>query len=69
VSIYANIRLCYFKGDCRVEMKVYLQCLKENKQSSLGCRELSENYLQCRMKNDLMKPDDLKNLGFPDRER
>jgi cytochrome c oxidase assembly protein subunit 19 len=28
------------------------------------CRMLSKSYLQCRMDNNLMAPDEMKNLGY-----
>ena len=47
-------------------MKVFLQCLKENKQDHFSCKSLSKSYLQCRMDKDLMANENLDNLGFSD---
>jgi len=44
----------------------YLKCLKENKNDSFACREVSKDYLQCRMEKNLMVKEDLGNLGFND---
>jgi hypothetical protein len=45
-------------------MKLYVECLKENQADHHKCRELSKHYLNCRMNKDLMKKEDLSNLGF-----
>ncbi|TIA91099.1 hypothetical protein E3P99_01249 [Wallemia hederae] len=51
-------------GDCTQPMKVYLDCLKKNKNNNGACRELSKSYLKCRMNNGLMDNDNFDNLGF-----
>jgi hypothetical protein len=46
-------------------MKQYLRCLKTARGvNSPECRELSKNYLSCRMERGLMAPDEMKNLGY-----
>lgn len=45
-------------------MEHYLACLKENKDMHHKCREHSKGYLQCRMENELMSPENLDQLGF-----
>ena len=42
----------------------YLNCLKLNKRNHTPCRDLSRSYLECRMQNNLMETDEMKNLGF-----
>lgn len=51
-------------GECKSSMKTFLDCLKQNNQDHFPCKELSKAYLQCRMDNDLMAKEDMKNLGF-----
>jgi cytochrome c oxidase assembly protein subunit 19 len=48
-------------------MKAYLKCLSDNKSDHHGCRDLSQSYLQCRMDRDLMRKEDMNELGFGDR--
>jgi cytochrome c oxidase assembly protein subunit 19 len=55
------------KGECKTSMKAYLKCLSDNKSDHHGCRELSQSYLQCRMDRDLMRKEDMNELGFGDR--
>ncbi|KAI8063217.1 hypothetical protein BC940DRAFT_307840 [Gongronella butleri] len=54
------------EGECKEYMKVYMQCLRENKNNNGACRELSKAYLQCRMDKGLMDKDDMRNLGYAD---
>ena len=42
----------------------YISCLKEQKDKHHLCRELSKDYLQCRMNNDLMAAENLDQLGY-----
>jgi len=51
-------------GECKDLMKVYLNCLKENKAIHFDCRTQSSLYLKCRMDRDLMAVEDLNNLGL-----
>ncbi|CAN0441675.1 unnamed protein product [Discosporangium mesarthrocarpum] len=36
-------------GECKKEMKTFLQCLRENDGDHLPCKTLSQVYLSCRM--------------------
>ena len=49
---------------CKSLVLSYLECIKKNGGDS--CRQISREYLKCRMDNDLMAHDDLDNLGFKD---
>jgi hypothetical protein len=42
----------------------YLKCLKDSKDIHHKCRELSREYLQCRMDNQLMSKENLENVSF-----
>jgi cytochrome c oxidase assembly protein subunit 19 len=50
--------------ECAEPMKVYLQCLKENKNDHFPCKAKSKAYLKCRMDNALMAKEDLNKLGL-----
>ena len=52
--------------ECKTIHSKYLRCLKENKNDSLACRPVSQEYLQCRMDKNLMTKEDMKTLGFRD---
>ena len=47
----------------------YLDCLKEEKQQHHKCRELSKDYLQCRMDNELMAKENLDEMGYSEETR
>ncbi|GLB36466.1 putative CHCH domain containing protein [Lyophyllum shimeji] len=51
-------------GECKDMMTLYMSCLRENESTSTPCRELSKNYLECRMQKGLMERDEWKNLGY-----
>jgi len=53
-------------GECREFMKIYMKCLKKNRNSYEQCMQESRNYLECRMERDLMTREDFKRLGFKD---
>eukprot|EP00978_Attheya_sp_CCMP212_P015301 scaffold39452_cov40-Attheya_sp.AAC.2 len=42
----------------------YLSCLKDAKDKHHMCREMSRQYLECRMERDLMAKEDLDKMGF-----
>ena len=56
-------------GECKAAMKVYMECLKNHGNDNFACKHLSREYLRCRMDRELMKPDDLKKLGFTESEQ
>jgi cytochrome c oxidase assembly protein subunit 19 len=41
-----------------------LKCLRENGNDHFPCKNLSKEYLQCRMDRDLMAKDEMDNLGL-----
>lgn len=45
-------------------MKIYLDCLKKEKNQHHKCRDFSKDYLQCRMDCQLMAKEDLNQMGF-----
>ena len=53
-------------GECKMQIKLYLDCLKTSKSEHNSCRALSKSYLECRMDNQLMAREDLSNLGLGD---
>lgn len=56
-------------GECTEFVNRYLKCIKmSGGQNSATCRSLAKQFLECRMKNDLMEKDDWKNLGLPEND-
>eukprot|EP00249_Psilotum_nudum_P036725 c850_g1_i1 orf=312-659(+) len=53
---------------CQPEMQVYLSCLQDNSHEADKCRQLSKNYLECRMERNLMSKQDLSTLGFKEED-
>jgi cytochrome c oxidase assembly protein subunit 19 len=62
-------------AECKYLISSYLRCLKkprpahENGKVQAGindqeCRLIAKDYLQCRMDNNLMAKDEMKNLGL-----
>ena len=45
-------------------MQKYISCLKDHHDKHYLCRELSREYLQCRMDRQLMASEDLDKLGY-----
>jgi cytochrome c oxidase assembly protein subunit 19 len=39
----------FYPGECKRKMELYMACLKENSSTSTPCRDLSRDYLDCRM--------------------
>ena len=48
-------------------MKVFLECLRQNKNNGRMCREESKKYLQCRMDKELMAKEEWRKLGYADK--
>ncbi|GHP04327.1 cytochrome c oxidase assembly protein cox19 [Pycnococcus provasolii] len=53
-------------GDCKSSKATYLTCLRQNNNDYDACVALSQAYLECRMKKELMAQQDLQSLGFAD---
>lgn len=54
------------EGHCKNQMVAYMRCLMENKDNNTPCRQLSKNYLECRMEHNLMAKEEWNKLGFKD---
>lgn len=50
--------------ECNESYDDYMKCLKDNLNQASKCREATKNYLECRMKNNLMQREKLENLGL-----
>ena len=50
--------------ECRKAELRYLACLKKHGAQAYHCTHLVKGYLNCRMNNELMKVEPLKNLGI-----
>ncbi|KAL8705443.1 MAG: hypothetical protein Q9201_001424 [Fulgogasparrea decipioides] len=56
-------------GECKYIIKDYLACLRKARgENQKECRGMAKAYLVCRMENNLMAPDEMRNLGFMDEE-
>ncbi|CAK9301546.1 unnamed protein product [Gordionus sp. m RMFG-2023] len=51
---------------CKTYVLEYMLCVSKNDQNTSKCRKEAKNYLECRMKKNLMAKEDWKQLGFPD---
>ncbi|THV06051.1 hypothetical protein K435DRAFT_712052 [Dendrothele bispora CBS 962.96] len=51
-------------AECKEQMTIYMNCLRENSSTSSACRDLSKQYLDCRMQKGLMEKDEWRNLGL-----
>ncbi|KAI4268347.1 MAG: hypothetical protein L6R35_006775, partial [Caloplaca aegaea] len=52
-------------GECKPIIKDYLLCLRRARGTNEEeCRGLAKMYLKCRMENNLMAPDEMRNLGL-----
>lgn len=52
-------------GECKSIFGDYLRCLRRVRGTNENdCRMIAKSYLKCRMENNLMAPDEFKNLGF-----
>lgn len=56
------------EGQCKQQMIKYMTCLNSNRDNNSACRELSKDYLACRMEHNLMAKETWDNLGFKDLE-
>lgn len=54
------------EGECKKSMLRYMICLRENSNQNSECRQLSKEYLECRMQNQLMAKEEWSKLGFAD---
>lgn len=53
-------------GECKKEMLSYMLCISKEKNDNFKCKSLAKEYLECRIKNNLMDRKDLKSLGYQD---
>ncbi|CAF9914409.1 MAG: Cytochrome c oxidase assembly protein cox19 [Alectoria fallacina] len=57
-------------GECKPIIADYLRCLRRVKGTNdQECRMMAKEYLRCRMENNLMAPDEMKNLGFAEDDK
>ncbi|XP_017772870.1 PREDICTED: cytochrome c oxidase assembly protein COX19 [Nicrophorus vespilloides] len=52
------------EGLCKKLMVKYMQCLRKNDNNNSECRKESQDYLGCRMDNNLMAKEEWNKLGF-----
>uniref|UniRef100_T1KXA3 CHCH domain-containing protein n=1 Tax=Tetranychus urticae TaxID=32264 RepID=T1KXA3_TETUR len=53
---------------CHKSLIAYLKCLRKKDSVTLECRDEIKSYLQCRMENGLMSPEDWQKLGFTEKD-
>jgi cytochrome c oxidase assembly protein subunit 19 len=51
-------------AECKAHMQAYVDCLEVNRDVHHKCRDLSRQYLQCRMDRGLMAKEDLDAMGY-----
>ena len=56
-------------AECKRSMELYLRCLEQHKDVHHECREMSREYLQCRMDHGLMSKENLDQMGYGDKGR
>ena len=54
------------EGDCKKEMYEFMLCLKRENNENAKCRLEAREYLECRMRHNLMEARDLDKFGFKD---
>lgn len=52
------------EGICKKLMIKYMSCLQLNDNNNRACRKESQEYLACRMENNLMAQEEWSKLGF-----
>ncbi|XP_060520502.1 cytochrome c oxidase assembly protein COX19 [Cylas formicarius] len=57
------------EGLCKKSMVEYMKCLYKEQNNNSACRNQAKEYLDCRMKNNLMAQEDWSKLGFPDKQQ
>lgn len=51
-------------SECTSIFKEYVKCLKDHQNDNRSCKLLSKSYIECRIENGLMAPDEMDRLGF-----
>jgi len=52
------------KGQCKEDVKAFLDCIREHNAQHGKCRKLSKKYLACRMQRGLMREESFDVLGY-----
>ncbi|XP_071445290.1 cytochrome c oxidase assembly protein COX19 [Hetaerina americana] len=53
-------------GICKIPMLKYMVCIRSAGSDYSACKLEAREYLDCRMKNNLMATEEWKKLGFSD---
>mmetsp|Transcript_20923 Transcript_20923/g.45553 ORF Transcript_20923/g.45553 Transcript_20923/m.45553 type:complete len:128 (-) Transcript_20923:1614-1997(-) len=51
-------------SECKPFIAKYMECLNDSSQVHHKCKELSKDYLQCRMDRQLMSKENLDDMGY-----
>lgn len=54
------------ENECKREMLEYMLCISREKGENTKCRNEAKEYLNCRMRHDLMEKRDLTTFGYKD---
>ncbi|XP_073846228.1 cytochrome c oxidase assembly protein COX19 [Musca autumnalis] len=54
------------EGLCKKYYLLYMRCLHQSDDQSSQCRKEAQEYLNCRMQNELMEKAEWSRLGFED---
>ncbi|XP_066148107.1 cytochrome c oxidase assembly protein COX19 [Euwallacea fornicatus] len=57
------------EGLCNKSMVNYMRCLNRTNNKNSECRLEAKQYLDCRMKNNLMASEEWSKLGFTNEEQ
>ncbi|XP_030375460.1 cytochrome c oxidase assembly protein COX19-like [Scaptodrosophila lebanonensis] len=49
---------------CKNQFLLYVSCIRRNESDSAKCRQQAQDYLSCRMDNNLMDRTEWSRLGF-----
>lgn len=52
------------EGLCKKSMVKFMQCLAKENNNNSACRRETKEYLDCRMRNNLMAKEEWSKLGF-----
>lgn len=53
---------------CKRQMIQYMKCLRNNDNNNTTCRKDAQDYLACRMENNLMAKENWSKLGYTEEE-
>ena len=61
--LYSPLIVYFVNSSCCTTSQKYMSCLKESNDTHYKCKDLSRDYLQCRMDHQLMAKEDLNHVS------